>query len=65
LGSAQLDVDNERLINRSLKSLRITRVSVAHRPEISSGADRLLLVDRGGVLEGTRERSEARLGSTV
>jgi ATP-binding cassette subfamily B protein RaxB len=63
-GTAHLDVDNERLINRSLKSLRITRVSVAHRPEISSGADRLLLVDRGGVLEGTRERSEARLGST-
>jgi ATP-binding cassette, subfamily B, bacterial CvaB/MchF/RaxB len=43
-GTAHLDVDNERHINDSLKNLRMTRVSVAHRPEISSGADRILRI---------------------
>jgi ATP-binding cassette, subfamily B, bacterial CvaB/MchF/RaxB len=43
-GTAHLDVDNERHINESLKNLRMTRVSVAHRPEISSGADRILRI---------------------
>src|SRR6187551_2620625 len=38
-GTAHLDVDNERHINESLSRLRITRVSVAHRPDISVGAD--------------------------
>ena len=38
-GTAHLDVDNERHINESLTRLRMTRVSVAHRPDISAGAD--------------------------
>jgi ATP-binding cassette subfamily B protein RaxB len=37
--SAHLDIDNERQINESLKRLQITRVCVAHRPGITSGAD--------------------------
>jgi ATP-binding cassette subfamily B protein RaxB len=45
-GTAHLDVNNEIHINDSLKALRITRISVAHRPEISSGADRILRVAR-------------------
>jgi ATP-binding cassette subfamily B protein RaxB len=43
-GTAHLDVDNERLINNSLRHLNITRVNVAHRPEISSGADQILFI---------------------
>ena len=43
---AGLDVDNEKHINDSLKSLQMTRISVAHRPEISSSADRILQVAR-------------------
>jgi ATP-binding cassette, subfamily B, bacterial CvaB/MchF/RaxB len=43
-GTAHLDVDNERLINNSLRRLNITRVNVAHRPEISGGADQILFV---------------------
>ncbi len=50
-GTAHLDVDNERHINSSLKDLRITRVSVAHRPDIGNGADRILRIARTGVLE--------------
>ena len=45
-GTAHLDVDNERHINDSLKRLQMTRISVAHRPEISSGADRILRIAR-------------------
>jgi ATP-binding cassette subfamily B protein RaxB len=44
-GTAHLDTDNERHINQSLRSLDMTRVSVAHRPEITSGADRILRID--------------------
>jgi ATP-binding cassette subfamily B protein RaxB len=45
-GTAHLDVDNEKHINDSLKGLAMTRISVAHRPEISSGADRILRIAR-------------------
>ena len=45
-GTSHLDVENERRINESLKRLRITRISVAHRPETSSAADRVLWVAR-------------------
>jgi ATP-binding cassette subfamily B protein RaxB len=43
-GTAHLDVDNERYVNESLKRLSITRISVAHRPDISAGADRIIRV---------------------
>jgi ATP-binding cassette subfamily B protein RaxB len=45
-GTAHLDVDNEKHINDSLKGLQMTRISVAHRPEMSSGADRVLRIAR-------------------
>lgn len=41
-GTAHLDIEKERHINQSLKQLSITRISVAHRPEIMSGADKVL-----------------------
>ena len=37
-GTAHLDVDNEQRINERLRHLQITRVNVAHRPEIANGA---------------------------
>jgi ATP-binding cassette, subfamily B, bacterial CvaB/MchF/RaxB len=43
-GTAHLDVDNEKRINESLRCLNMTRISVAHRPEISTGAHRILRV---------------------
>jgi ATP-binding cassette, subfamily B, bacterial CvaB/MchF/RaxB len=45
-GTAHLDVDNERRINASLRQLRMTRISVAHRPDMASGADRIVRVFR-------------------
>jgi ATP-binding cassette, subfamily B, bacterial CvaB/MchF/RaxB len=45
-GTAHLDVENEIKINDALKRLQMTRISVAHRPEISSGANRMLHIAR-------------------
>jgi ATP-binding cassette subfamily B protein RaxB len=38
-GTAHLDTDKEKEINAKLQQLNMTRVSIAHRPEISHGAD--------------------------
>jgi ATP-binding cassette subfamily B protein RaxB len=43
-GTAHLDTDKEKYINEGLRSLQITRISVAHRPEITSGTDRILRI---------------------
>jgi ATP-binding cassette subfamily B protein RaxB len=45
-GTAHLDVPTERTISENLRQLRITRISVAHRPDIASGADRIIHVSR-------------------
>ncbi len=45
-GTAHLDVDNERQINERLRRLDITRISVAHRPEMMSGADTVVKIGR-------------------
>jgi ATP-binding cassette subfamily B protein RaxB len=45
-GTAHLDVDNEKYINENLKRLHMTRISVAHRPEMSSGTDRILRIGK-------------------
>jgi ATP-binding cassette, subfamily B, bacterial CvaB/MchF/RaxB len=49
-GTAHLDVENERRINESLRALAITRISVAHRPEMMAGADATLHVQRAARL---------------
>lgn len=66
-GTAHLDIRNERLVNQSLRALAMTRVSVAHRPEISCGADMLVHVDgHCRTVEGA-EASEAlaRIGQSA
>jgi len=51
-GTAHLDVANERLVNASLRQLQITRVSIAHRPDIVSGADRVVRIARTVIDDG-------------
>jgi ATP-binding cassette, subfamily B, bacterial CvaB/MchF/RaxB len=46
-GTAHLDVAKEREINERLRRLSITRISVAHRPEMMSGADTVLRIGPG------------------
>jgi ATP-binding cassette, subfamily B, bacterial CvaB/MchF/RaxB len=41
-GTAHLDTDKEKEINANLQQLNMTRVSIAHRPEISHGADMII-----------------------
>jgi ATP-binding cassette, subfamily B, bacterial CvaB/MchF/RaxB len=45
-GTAHLDVQTERVISENLRRLDITRISVAHRPDIASGADKIIQVAR-------------------
>jgi ATP-binding cassette, subfamily B, bacterial CvaB/MchF/RaxB len=45
-GTAHLDVENERCIHGTLKGLKMTRVSIAHRPDSVSGAERIVRVAR-------------------
>ena len=49
-GTAHLDVENEQRINERLRQLSITRISVAHRPEMMSGADTVLRLGHGSGL---------------
>ena len=66
-GTAHLDVDNERHINDSIKCLQMTRISVAHRPEVSAGADRILRIARTlvGDAHGSALHAIARQGDEV
>jgi ATP-binding cassette, subfamily B, bacterial CvaB/MchF/RaxB len=41
-GTAHLDTEKEKEINANLRHLNMTRVSVAHRPEITHGADMII-----------------------
>lgn len=43
-GTAHLDIDKEKEINQHLRSLQMTRVSVAHRSEFAGGADAILQI---------------------
>jgi ATP-binding cassette subfamily B protein RaxB len=43
-GTAHLDVEKEKQINERLRRLSITRISVAHRPEMMNGTDTILRV---------------------
>jgi ATP-binding cassette, subfamily B, bacterial CvaB/MchF/RaxB len=45
-GTAHLDLDNERFINDSLRRLSMTRVSVAHRPDVANGASKVVRLAR-------------------
>ncbi|WP_081744179.1 peptidase domain-containing ABC transporter [Ensifer aridi] len=45
-GTAHLDTEKEKEINANVQALNITRVSVAHRPEITSGTDTILHIGK-------------------
>lgn len=40
--TSHLDIENERIVNRHVSDLKITRIVVAHRPETISSADRTI-----------------------
>jgi ATP-binding cassette, subfamily B, bacterial CvaB/MchF/RaxB len=52
-GTAHLDTEKEKEINANLRHLNMTRVSVAHRPEITHGADMIIrLASASGPSQG-------------
>lgn len=46
-GTANLDESNEHAIAKTIASLRMTRIAVAHRPAIVAKADRVLWLENG------------------
>lgn len=47
--TSHLDIEREHLVNTAIKSLNITRVIVAHRPETINSADRAIVLVGGKV----------------
>jgi len=48
--TSHLDVDNERLINVSIRELKMTRILIAHRPETIASASRIIHLANGRIL---------------
>lgn len=46
-GTAHLDLDHERAVNKAIKELGITRIIVAHRKETIEAAERILVMKDG------------------
>ncbi len=49
--TSHLDVERERLVNDAVKSLALTRVIIAHRPETIASADRVLVMNEGRIVQ--------------
>ncbi|KAB8312783.1 peptidase domain-containing ABC transporter [Erwinia endophytica] len=49
--TSHLDVNNESLINSAIKTMNITRIIVAHRPETIRSADRIIVLNQGNIQE--------------
>lgn len=53
--TSQLDVSSEHFVNNAVKSLDITRIIIAHRPETMLMADRILKLSHGELKDVTQE----------
>jgi ATP-binding cassette subfamily B protein RaxB len=57
--TSHLDVACEKLVNEAVRTLRITRVIIAHRPETIASADRVLVMEGGRIARELRPRAPA------
>jgi len=65
--TSHLDIEREHLVNAAIKSIDITRVIVAHRPETINSADRAIVLADGKVIDDLRlpaQDAEARMEET-
>lgn len=64
--TSHLDIAKEHQVNAAVKSLNVTRVIVAHRPETIATADRVIVLAGGKVVkESPVRQAESRPTSTV
>lgn len=59
--TSSLDIQLENHVNESVKTLNITRIIIAHRPETIESADRVLLLCDGKIVEVTEQYRQDRL----
>lgn len=57
--TSHLDIENERLVNDTVKMLHLTRIIIAHRPETIAMANRVIHIDNGAVQRDFRVPSSA------
>jgi ATP-binding cassette, subfamily B, bacterial CvaB/MchF/RaxB len=50
--TSHLDVERERAVNEALRSLQITRIVIAHRPETIRAAERVIALEMGAIASG-------------
>jgi ATP-binding cassette subfamily B protein RaxB len=51
--TSHLDLDNEKAVSHTLKSLNVTRIVIAHRPETIAGAQRRIHLSAAGLVSCT------------
>ena len=56
--TSHLDIANEQRVTLALAQMSLTRIVVAHRPETIAGAQRVVVLQQGKVLEALREANE-------
>ncbi|MDD5333746.1 MAG: peptidase domain-containing ABC transporter [Rhodoferax sp.] len=56
--TSHLDIANEQRVTQALAQMSLTRIVVAHRPETIAGAQRVVVLQQGKVLEVLREASQ-------
>ena len=61
--TSALDVDREHLVNAAIKSLNLTTVLVAHRPETIASANRVIRLNAGKITLDTASSSAPPLES--
>lgn len=52
--TSHLDVDNERRVNAAIRTLALTRITIAHRPETIASAERVVVLDGGRIVRDVR-----------
>jgi ATP-binding cassette subfamily B protein RaxB len=52
--TSALDVQKERAVNEAIRSLNLTRILIAHRPETIASAERVIVLQGGKVVQDLR-----------
>ena len=61
--TSALDVQKERAVNDAIRSLKLTRLIIAHRPETIASAERVIVLQAGKVAQDLRRIANAGQGT--